>query len=108
MIDKNIQWTKTARSDLDEIIHHIAADNVHNALTVLDRLERRAAKLKTQTQCGHIVPELQAVGVNHYRESIEPPWRIIYRIESRNVFVTAVLDSRRDLETILLHRLVRT
>lgn len=107
MTDNNILWTKTARHDLDEIISHIAADSVETALAVLERLQRRAAALKLQPHRGRIVPELRDVGVNHYRELIEPPWRIIYRIESRNVFVTAVLDSRRDLETLLLHRLVR-
>jgi toxin ParE1/3/4 len=108
MTDKNIQWTKTARSDLDEIISHITADSVENALDILDRLEHRAANLKRLSHRGRIVPELHDIGVNHNRELIEAPWRIIYRTESSNVFVTAILDSRRDLETILLHRLVRT
>ena len=41
-----------------------------------------------------------------YRELIEPPWRIVYRIESESVLVLGVLDGRRDLKSLLLERLV--
>jgi plasmid stabilization system protein ParE len=54
-----------------------------------------------------LVPELKAVDVLQYRELIEPPWRIIYRIEPDQVMVLAVLDGRRDLRSLLLERLVR-
>jgi len=32
---------------------------------------------------------------------------VIYRVEQNAVFVLAVLDSRRDLQTVLLQRLLR-
>jgi toxin ParE1/3/4 len=34
-------------------------------------------------------------------------WRIIYRIDESMVYVTAVFDSRRNLEDLLLERLCR-
>jgi toxin ParE1/3/4 len=54
-----------------------------------------------------VVPELQAVDVLQYRELIERPRRIIYRIEPDQVVVLAVLDGQRDLGSLLLERLVR-
>ena len=42
-----------------------------------------------------------------YRELVSRPWRISYRREENTVFVLAVLDSRRELESLLLERLVR-
>jgi len=42
-----------------------------------------------------------------WRELIASPWRIIYRIEGRLVFVDLVLDGRRDVEDILMQRLLR-
>lgn len=42
-----------------------------------------------------------------YREIVEGPWRIVYRYDADRVYVTAVLDARRDLSSLLLERLVR-
>ena len=58
-------------------------------------------------QRGRIVPELRAAGVQTYRELVEGPWRIVYRYDARYVYVTAVLDARRDLSSVLLERLAR-
>ena len=74
---------------------------------VLDKLEAKAATLVVQPERGRVVPELHHLGVFQYRELIESRWRIIYRIENNKVFVKAVIDSRRDLAAVLLHRLVR-
>lgn len=107
MSNKTVHWTNTARTDLDAIINHIAADNVANALAILDRFEKKAGSLSDQSSRGRVVPELQSVGISHYLELIMKPWRIIYRLESDNVFILAVLDSRRDLDDLLLQRLTR-
>ena len=56
---------------------------------------------------GRIVPELRIVDIFLYRELIEKPWRIIYRHDDKRVYVMAVLDSRRDLTSLLLERLTR-
>jgi len=107
MRERRIRWTKTARGDLDIVVDYIAEDSVENALAVLDRLEQRADALSLAAERGRLVPELKAVDVLQYRELIERPWRIIYRIEPDQVVVLAVLDGRRDLRSLLLERLVR-
>ncbi len=107
MSGKLVFWTDTARSDLEEVIGYIAEDSVDKALSILDRLEAKAASLMTQSARGRIVPELASLDVGQYHELIEAPWRIIYRIESDKIFVVALLDSRRDLTSILLQRLIQ-
>lgn len=108
MIERQIRWTRTARRDLDVIIDYIADDNIEHAISVLDRLRARAESLTLAAERGRVIPELRAVDVHQYREVIERPWRIVYRIESQSVLVLAVLDGRRDLESVLLERLVRS
>jgi len=100
-----VLWTDTARQDLTEIIDYIAQDSVENALVILDKREAVAAQLATLPHRGRIVPELLQTGISQYREFISAPWRIVYRIESQRVLVMAVLDSRRDLQVVLLNRL---
>ncbi|WP_295885390.1 type II toxin-antitoxin system RelE/ParE family toxin [uncultured Thiohalocapsa sp.] len=97
---------RTATRDLNAIVSWIAEDSLDNALAVLDRLEARADTLSAQAERGRIVPELRAADVYHYRELIERPWRLVYRIEADAVLVMAVLDGRRDLRSVLLERLV--
>ncbi len=52
-----------------------------------------------------IVPELKEQGILQYRELIVKPWRIIFRIAEKKVYALSVLDSRRNIEEILLERL---
>lgn len=102
-----VLWTDTARQDLTGIIDYIAQDSIGNALVILDKLEAKAALLATLPDRGRIVPELLDTGISHYREIICSPWRIVYRVEAQRVMVMAVLDSRRDLQMVLLNRLAR-
>ena len=102
-----VDWTITARDDLDGIVSYIAEDSVANAIEVVERIEARAATLVTQPTRGRLVPELRWHGVTAFLELIERPWRIVYRIEAKRVLVVGVLDGRRSLEDLLLDRLVR-
>ena len=43
-------------------------------------------------------------GIAQYQELIESYWRLIFRIDGSNVYLVSVLDSRRNLEDILLDR----
>ena len=52
--------------------------------------------------------ELQDQGILQYRELVISPWRVLYRISEKNVFVLSVLDSRRNIQDILLKRLTNS
>ena len=73
----------------------------------LDERETKTALLITLPNRGRVVPELLHTGISQYRELISAHWRIVYRVENRQVLIMAVLDSRRDLQTVLLNRLAR-
>jgi toxin ParE1/3/4 len=45
--------------------------------------------------------------VREYREIHFKPYRIIYQIVGRKVFIHCVLDGRRALQEVLEHRLLR-
>jgi addiction module RelE/StbE family toxin len=102
-----VLWAHTAQQDLGEIVEYIAQDSVVNALEILHKLESKAALLLTLPSRGRIVPELLNTGISQYREVVSAPWRIIYRVENQRVLMMAVLDNRRDLQTLLLNRLAR-
>jgi addiction module RelE/StbE family toxin len=100
-------WTETAARDLEDIASYIAKDSTQQATKVLKRVRAKSATLRSFPSRGRVVPELDELGIRNWRELIVSPWRVIYRIEGRLVFVESVLDGRRDVEDILMQRLLR-
>lgn len=108
MIKKfHVIWAAIAQSDLKRIIDYIAVDSPGNALQILKKIRQKVSSLYTLPDQGRIVPELKDQGIHIYREIIVPPWRIIYRASDTTVFILSVLDSRRNVEDILLDRFVK-
>lgn len=100
----NVIWAAVAENDLIYIIEYIAEESPQNALKILNKIRQKASDLYTLPERGRIVPELQDQGILQFRELIIAPWRLIYRISERKIFVLSVMDSRRNVEDILLKR----
>ncbi len=103
----DVVWSEAAEHDLIDLIQYVAANNPSNASSVFKQLKQKAKSLCSSPNRGRIVPELQDQGVSIYRELIIPPWRVIYRVSEKTVYVLAILDSRRNIEDILLRKLIR-
>jgi toxin ParE1/3/4 len=102
----DVTWSETAERDLLAIVEYIADDSPQRAYEMFKDLRKRASSLRNFPDRGRVVPELHQQGITQYRELITTPWRIIYRISERKVYVLSVLDSRRSAEDILLRRLI--
>jgi len=101
-----VHWANIAEKDLVGIIEYIADDNLTNAVNVFEKLKKKASSLNQFPQRGRIVPELKGHGIILYRELIVDPWRIIYRISGKKVYVLSIVDSHQNVEDILLKRLI--
>jgi toxin ParE1/3/4 len=101
-----VAWSETAERDLIGIVDYIAEDSAARALDIFKEIRRTASSLRSFPERGRVVPELQDQGITQYHELVVGPWRIIYRIFQKAVYVLSVLDSRRSVEDILLGRLV--
>jgi addiction module RelE/StbE family toxin len=101
-----VEWSEISEKDLVAIIEYIADDNPSRAYEIFQEIRRKASNLRSLPEKGRIVPELQEQGITQYRELVIPPWRVIYRISEQKVYVLSVLDSRRNIEDILLKRLI--
>ena len=106
---KNFQvlWSEVAENDLVGLAEYIADDDPGTALKTMDKIKRRTNSLFNLPERGRIVSELLDQGIADYHELIVSPWRIIYKIEDKKVLVLSVLDSRRNVEDILLRRLIQ-
>lgn len=102
-----VVWAAVAENDLLGILLYIADESPGNALKIMAKIRNRTAKLKQTPLQGRIVPELLCQGISQYREIVVSPWRVIYRVEGNRVFVVSVIDSRRNVEDVLLGRFLQ-
>jgi toxin ParE1/3/4 len=100
-----VHWAGVAEEDLKNIVLYIADDSPTNARAIFEKIKESASNLTQLPERGRIGPELQDQGITLYRELIVAPWRLIYRISDRKIYVLSVLDSRQNVEDILLKRL---
>ena len=99
-------WSEIAEHDLERIVEYISIDSPSNALKVLTKIKKKASALYRLPERGRIVPELKEFNILQYHEIIIDPWRVIYKVAEKKVFVMSVVDSRRNIEYVLLDRLV--
>ena len=100
-------WSDIAIRDLDQIIGFVEREAPLAARRLFDRIVERARTLERLPWRGRVVPELARFDITPYRELIIAPFRLIYRIRENSVLVVAVFDGRRNLEDVLLARIVR-
>jgi len=101
-----VNWSNSAENDLNEIIEYIAEDNIDKALEIFYALKNETDKLYKFPIKGRKVPELLIHNIEKYREIIFKPWRIIYIINDLEVKIISVIDGRRNVEDILLKKLL--
>jgi plasmid stabilization system protein ParE len=102
----SVVWVDSAKAELFEIIEYIALENQLNAKNIYKNIKKKADSLSSFPQKGRIVPEFQQFEINLYREIIEFPWRIIYRIHDKNVVIMTILDGRRDIDDIIFKKII--
>jgi len=101
-------WTKLAEQDLTQIVDYILNnEEFNNAKKIYEKIKSRINLLDKNPEQGRIVPELKLLKIKKYREIIINPWRIIYKVENNKVFILLVIDGRRNLEDLLLDRLLQ-
>ena len=108
MTTYRVRIVQEAEDDLAEIIEFVAKhDSIERADYVLEKLLGICERLEQNPQRGHFLPELKSLGIKSYREVHFKPYRVIYELIGRDVFVHLIVDGRRSLQSILERRLLR-
>ena len=102
-----VYWSNIAKFDLELIIERLINEDENRAYDIYNLIKSSALDLPEFPNRGRIVPELEFFFIRNYREIIVKVWRIIYRIDGNSVYILAVLDSKRNVEDILLNRLLK-
>jgi len=102
-----VNMTQNAENDLNEIILFIAQNNPQNALKILEKIQAKINTLDHFPYRGAYVPELLARNIKDYRQITESPWKIIYKVDDDVANILAIIDSRRNLQDILIKKLLK-
>jgi toxin ParE1/3/4 len=103
-----VRIAKETEEDLAELVDYITQhDSVERANYVLDKLLTICTRLEQHPERGHFLPELRLLGIKTYREVHFKPYRVIYEVIGRDVFILLIVDGRRSLQAILERRIIR-
>lgn len=99
--------TRGAVRDLEDIDAYITShDSDIQADYVLDKITEAFESLSELPDRGAYPKELQDLGIKEYREIFFKPYRIIYRVVNKKIYIFLIADGRRDMQTILQRRLL--
>lgn len=99
--------TDDAARDLEECCEYIREhDTPEKSEQVLARIEQVCATLAKHPNRGNYPKELIVLGIREYREVRFKPYRILYRVVEKTVYVLVVADGQRDMQALLQRRLL--
>lgn len=98
---------KEAQRDIRDIYEYIGLnDAAEKAEHVYQNIEKIIEGLRELPGRGVYPMELAEQGITDFRELFFKPYRIVYRIEGKKVFVVLVVDGRRNVAELLRRRLL--
>ena len=86
-------WAPSALDDVESIAEYIAKDSLEMASLFVSRLFDATDRLQEFPFSGRIIPEINNPDC---REVIYGTYRIMYRVEKDEVWVTGVIHGARD------------
>lgn len=101
--------TEGAEGDLSEIHRYVArADSPGRADALLETWVRAAERLAPSPERRRVPGELEALESREYRQVTSGPYLLVYRVIGQGVFVYLIAGGRRDMESLLRRRLLRS
>lgn len=88
-------WTEPALADLDRIADYIALDDPEAARKLVRKIFSHVEQLTEFPESGSIPQELSPM--KRYRQIIENPCRVFYRVKGKSVFIVHVMRGEQML-----------
>ena len=85
-------WAEPALRDLDAIADYISLDDPKAARQLVERVFRHVGQLSQYPESGSRPKELKNF---RYRQIIEPPCRVFYRVDGARVYILYVMRGER-------------
>lgn len=89
-------WTEPALADLDAIADYIALDDEPAAKRLVARVFDHVEQLIDHPESGSVPSELRPD--KNYRQIVEPPCRVFYRIRGKKIYIVHVMRGEQLLK----------
>ena len=93
----HIFWTSLALKDLSDIREYIQKDNPRAGRQEAGKIKSSVERLKSFPLSGRPSPDILGV-----REVVKNPYRIFYRVRSKNIEILRIYHEKRNLTGIAL------
>ena len=98
----------SAEYDLKELRSYIIKNFSHDTWQkTYGKLKESIRNLASFPYLGSIPEELETLNLSQYRQILSGMNRIIYETRQDAVYIHIIVDSRRDMKSFLMRRLVR-
>ena len=106
---RKVQWTPDGVDSLNEILEYYrdrAGENVAN--NIYEKVIKEIELLKLEEIKTRQIQELKDIGIIDVYELTVKPWKVYYKIsrDNKKVYILFVLDGRRNLEEILISKVI--
>ncbi|HUU09988.1 MAG TPA: type II toxin-antitoxin system RelE/ParE family toxin [Phycisphaerae bacterium] len=86
-------WAPAALKDVEAIAEYVARDSADRAALLVVRLIEATDRLAQFPDSGRVIPE---VSDPHCREVLVGNYRVMYRLEGPQVWITGIVHGARD------------
>lgn len=108
-MNNEIIWTKDASDDLYDIISFIKQNSgLSIAKNIYSKFKTKVDNLIIFPELGTVVPELKNIGINYIKQMVISPWKVYYKSDNNKIIILSIIDSRRNLEDILIEKLIKS
>jgi toxin ParE1/3/4 len=102
-----VRLIRGAEDELEGLYFYLAEHgSPAQANALLDAMLDKVEALERFPHRGAVPKELAGLGIRTFRQLVLAPYRILYRVIGRDVFVLAIADGRRDMQALLERRLL--
>jgi len=93
-MDKRVVWSARALGDVESIAAYISSDSRAYAKIVVKKILKLTRQLRQFPNLGREVPEFQDQTL---RELFAYSYRIIYKVEEKEIIIASVIHGKRNL-----------
>lgn len=98
----------SAEQDLKDLRSYIVKNFSQSTwLKTYNKLKESIRNLAMFPLLGAVPQELESLNLNQYRQTISGMNRVIYEPRPDAVYIYMIVDTRRDLKTLLMRRLMQ-
>lgn len=107
-MEYEIIWSKDSTDDLYDILSFINENSgLSKAKNIYSKFKAKVENLKIFPELGTEVPELKKIGIYYIKQMVISPWKVYYKLDNSKIIILSIIDSRRNLEDILIEKLIK-